>query len=118
MIPKLLLGLALVLSEKEITEILFVLPVFVSAYLASLLCRFAWRRKNGVQWYLALVAAVAAGGFEILLIALGLSIQAGQTPYAIYFYVPFLKWLPVSALLPALLVTWYYRRKSSQRSQT
>ena len=113
--PKLLLGLALVLGEKEITEILFVLPVLISAYLASLLCRFAWRRQSVVHWYFALVAAVATGGFEILFIALGLSIKSGQTHYAIFFFVPFLKWLPVSALLPALIITWYYRRKSSRQ---
>jgi hypothetical protein len=115
--PKLLLGLALVLSEQEMAGILFLLPVLISAYLASLLCRFAWRRQSGVRWYFALMAAVATGGFEILFVALGLSIQAGQTPYAIFFYVPYLKWLPVSALLPALIVTWYYRRKSSRRCQ-
>jgi hypothetical protein len=106
------------LSEKEITDILFLLPVLVSAYLASLLCRFAWRRHSGVHWYFALMAAVAAGGFEVLFVALSLSIQEGQTPYAIFFYVPFLKWLPVSALLPAMIVTWYYRRKSSRQCQS
>jgi hypothetical protein len=96
----------------EILDFLIVLPVFASAYLTSLLCRFARRRQSGVRWYFSLVGAIATGGLTALFVALGLSIQAGQTPYAGFFYIFALEWLPISALPPALIVTWYYRRKS------
>jgi ABC-type Co2+ transport system permease subunit len=100
----------------EMLDLLIVLPVLVSAYLTSLLCRFAYWRQRGVRWYFSLVGAFMAGGLTALFIALGLSFQAGQTPYAIFLYIFALEWLPISALAPALIVTWYYRRKSRNKS--
>jgi ABC-type Co2+ transport system permease subunit len=99
----------------ETLDLLILLPVFASAYLTSLLCRFARRRQRSVRWYFGLVGAIATGGLTALFIALGLSIQAGQTPYAGFFYIFALEWLPISALPPALLVVWYYRRKSRRK---
>jgi hypothetical protein len=95
----------------ETLDLLIVVPVFASAYLTSFLCRFARRRQCDVRWYFSLVGAIMAGGLTALFIALGLSIQAGQTPYSVFFYIFALEWLPISALPPALLVVWYYRRK-------
>jgi ABC-type Co2+ transport system permease subunit len=100
----------------ETLDFLIVLPVFASAYLTSFLCRLARRRQRVACWYFSLVGAIATGGLTVLFVALGLSIQSGQTPYTGFFYAFALEWLPISVLPPALLVVWYYRRKSRSKS--
>jgi hypothetical protein len=95
----------------ETLDLLIVVPVFASAYLTNLLCRRARRRQRGVPWYFGLVGAIAAGGFTCLLIWLGIFFQRGQMPYAFDFWTTILEWLPAFILPPALIVTWYYRRK-------
>jgi hypothetical protein len=99
----------------ETLDLLIILPVFASAYLTSLLCRFARWRQRDVRWYFGVVGAIVTGLLIILFISLGLSIQAGQTPNAIFFFIWALEWLPVSALPPALVVIRYYRRKSCNK---
>jgi hypothetical protein len=68
----------------ETVDLLIVLPVSVSAYLASLLCRFAKWLERAVYWYFGLVGAMSAGVFMIPFIALDFSIQPGQTPYLFF----------------------------------
>jgi hypothetical protein len=99
----------------ETLDLLIILPVFTSAYLTSLLCRFARWRQRGVRWYFGFVGAIVTGLLVILFISLGLSIQPGQTPNAIFFFIWALEWLPVSVLPPSLIVTWSYRRKSGNK---
>jgi hypothetical protein len=94
----------------EILDFLIpLLPVFASAYLTSLLCRFA-RRQHDVRWYFGLVGAIVTGGFICLFIWLGFFFQNGQLPPEFSIWTFLLKWLPIFVLPPALTVTWYYRR--------
>jgi hypothetical protein len=100
----------------EMLDWLIALPVLASAYSTSLLCRFARWRHRGVRWYFSLLGAAGAGGFTCLLIWAGLSLQSGQMPYGFLFWTTILEWMPAFVLPPAVIVTWYYRRKSRNKS--
>jgi hypothetical protein len=99
-----------------IALLLIGLPIFASAYLTGLFCRLAQRGQRGVPWYFSLLGALGAGGFYCLLFWVGFLFQHGQLPgeFAVW---PFLsEWLPVFILPPAVIITWYYRRKSRNKS--
>jgi hypothetical protein len=99
----------------ETLDLLILLPVLASAYLTGLLCRFERRRQRAVRWYLGLIGAGMAGGLICASIWLGFVIQHGRLPGEFSAWPVLLEWLPVFVLPPAVVVTWYYQRKSGNK---
>jgi hypothetical protein len=101
----------------EMLDLLIALPVAASAYLTYLICWLSMRRGRGIRWYFILIGAGAAGGFICLLIWLGFFFQHGQLPGEFSAWPVLLEWLPAFVLLPATVVTWYYRKKSRKEQK-
>jgi len=99
-------------TDRYAVLLIFVLAVFISAYLTGLLCRVAGRHGCGVRWYFGLIGAMAAGGLLCLLVFLGFYLQRGHLAYGFLIWIYILKWLPVFLLPPAVITIWYYRRRS------
>ena len=94
-----------------------VLTCCTSAYLTSLLCRFAQWRHWKLRLGFGFIGAIGAVSLTALFVWLGLSIQHGAVGQIVEEYLRS-RLLVVSAfaLAPALLVAWYYRRRLRQMS--
>ena len=91
-----------------------------SAYLTTLLCRFAEGRGRRVWWVFGFLATAAAGVLTVLFIWLGVSLQHGANGVndEVGFCVSVFIRVSVPALVPALFVIWYYRRRIRNAAST
>ncbi|HZM04785.1 MAG TPA: hypothetical protein VFC44_17425 [Candidatus Saccharimonadales bacterium] len=104
-------------EEIAVDLMVVVLSVFLSAYLTSLLCRWAARRVSDVRWYFSLFGALAAMGFICLLIGLGFLLTGGHLPYGAVIWIYILERLPILVLTPAIIMAIYYQRKFHRNTQ-